>query len=148
MSLLNYPRTDDRHLQSFTSVLLWRTHEPTDRSNLIKLGLTNNSCQNVSASCGLGRSWICHTGIEVKLESDMASPSNTGLRTLISFMTVPNSCLHHSAGPSLLWGTQHIVMRKEILSICLQYIMSYYMFYHIRPSIVAQHYIKKQDTKM
>lgn len=75
---------------------------PLDRSNLIRLGLTNNSCQNVSASCDKDRSWICHIGIQVK-QSDMASPSNTRLRTLISFMTFPNPCLHHSAGPGLLY---------------------------------------------
>lgn len=88
----NYLRTDDRHLQCLTSVLLWWACEPLDRSNLIRLRLTNNCCQNVSASCGRDRSWICHTGIQVKLSSDMASPSTTGLRTFISFMTA--LCFH------------------------------------------------------
>lgn len=67
------------------SPVCWQASEPVDRCNLISLRLTNNSCQNVSASCGGDRSWICHADIQVKLYSDMASASNTGLWTLISF---------------------------------------------------------------
>lgn len=144
MSLQNYLRTDDRHLQSFTSVPAWRVSEPEDISNHIGLGLTNNPRQNVSASCGRYRSWICHTGIQVKLWSDMASPSNTGLRTFISFMTVPGPCLRYSSGPGLLWGTWQIAMTTEILSttICLQYTVSCIGFYRIRP----QHHNARTKT--
>lgn len=90
ISLPNHLRTDNRHLQSFSSVVAWQASEQVYRSNLISLGLTNNSCQNVTASCGRGRSWICHAGMQVKQLPGTTSPSNTGLRTLISFMTVSN----------------------------------------------------------
>lgn len=55
----------------------------------------------------------CHTAERAELWADLASPSTTGLRTFISFMTVPNPCLHYHTAEDLLWCTQD--MATEVL---------------------------------
>lgn len=110
-------------------MVAWQASEPVYRSNLISLGLTNNPCQNVSAYCGRGRSWICHTGMQVKQWPSTTSPSNTGLRTLISFMTVPNLAFFRFRS-FMKYKTYD--NRKSIY-----HNMSCTLFCNVRPSIVT-----------
>lgn len=60
----------------------------------------------VSASRGEDGGSKCHTAERAELCADLASPSTTGLRTFISFMTVPNPRLHHHTAQDLLCRTQ------------------------------------------